>query len=421
MTVYALVDCNSFYASCERVFNPALEKRPVVVLSNNDGCLVARSEEVKALGVPMGAPFYQYQAILEKHNAAVFSSNYTLYGDLSQRVMDVLRELCPTIEVYSIDEAFLFFDGLEHWDLLKYAISIRHIIRKWIGLPVCVGIGPTKTLAKIANGYAKKHTTTGVFDIRDPGVRKQILRSLEVSEVWGIGKRLSEKLKKLNVTTAQGLCDSDPKHIRRHFGVVVERTVLELTGIPCIETETPEPRQNIIASRSFGIPVSQRSMLEEAISNHVARACVRLRRQGSKAQGLTVFASTSRFKPPHYSNSKTITFPYPTSDTGMLIQAAKHSLAAIFRSGLHYQKCGIILLDTVPSTYYQSNLFYKEAESIYKRDTLMSVLDHINSKMGSNTLIFAAQGIERCWEMRTMRKSPNYTTSWEELPSVIAK
>lgn len=421
MAVYALVDCNNFYVSCERIFNPSLEKKPVVVLSNNDGCIVARSNEVKMLKVPMGAPFYKYQAFLKAHNVVVLSSNYTLYGDLSQRVVATLRSLCPMVEVYSIDESFLLLDGLEHLNLMEYAAKIRQTICQWIGLPVCVGIAPTKTLAKLANHYAKKHILSGICDLREVSLRNKILSECTVEKVWGIGRQLTEKFKKLSIHTAKDLCDSNPKQMRKQFGVTVERTILELNGISCFGSQAVQPRKNIIASRSFGKKVTDLSELEEAISNHVARACIRLREQKSRAQGLSIFIATSPFNTPFYQNSKTQGFAYPTADTCTLITIAKHLIKSIFRPNLRYQKAGVILLNTVSETFKQDDLFDNAQSISIRRDKLMQVWDEINTRMGSNMLFSAAQGIERRWEMRSDNRSARYTTHWEELPCAVAK
>jgi len=417
MTIYALVDCNNFYASCERVFNPLLENKPVAILSNNDGCIIARSEEVKALDIPMGAPLYQYQPLLIKHQVHVLSSNYALYGDMSQRVMEILKIWSPDVEVYSIDEAFLKLDGLEHWDLEKYAWSIQRTIKQWTGLPVSIGIAPTKTLAKLANHYAKKKHLY-VCDLRESTLRNTVLSELKASAVWGIGSQLTEKLKKLDICNAQQLQKNSPKQMRKHFGVAVERTVLELNGIACVETKVKEAKKNIIASRSFGTPVRDLHQLEEAINNHIARACMRLRKQHSKAGGIIIFIQSSHHQENFYTNNETIFLSYPTSDTQVFMQQVKQKLQKIYFPGIRYKKAGVILIDIAPDTFRQNDMFVPD---ISDRNTikLMGVLDKINQQMGKNTLFWAAQGIKRLWEMRSDNRSPSYTTDWQNIPTVF--
>jgi len=417
MTIYALVDCNNFYASCERVFNPLLENKPVAILSNNDGCIIARSEEVKALDIPMGAPLYQYQSLLMKHQVHVLSSNYALYGDMSQRVMEILKMWSPDVEVYSIDEAFLKLDGLEHWDLEKYAWSIQKIIKQWTGLPVSIGIAPTKTLAKLANHYAKKKHLY-VCDLREVTLRGKVLSELATSAVWGIGRQLTEKLKKLDICNAQQLQKSSPKQMRKHFGVTVERTILELNGIACVETKGEEAKKNIIASRSFGTPVRDLHQLAEAINSHIARACVRLRKQRSKAGGIIIFIQSSHHQKDFYTNSETILLPYPTSDTRVFMQQVKQKLQKIYLPGIYYKKAGVILMDIAPDTFRQNDLFFSDP-SAQNTTRLMVMLDKINQQMGKNTLFWAAQGIKRLWEMRSDNKSPSYTTDWKNIPTAF--
>ncbi len=421
-SVYALVDCNNFYASCERIFNPALNHKPLVVLSNNDGCIVARSNEAKALGIAMGAPFYQLRALLQRHQVQVFSSNYTLYGDISQRVMTSLRLLCPEVEVYSIDEAFLRLDGFASGELPRYAESIREKIYTWIGIPVSIGIAPTKTLAKLANRTAKSQATSGICDLRDPRLQQSILQTFPVKDIWGIGSRTTAKLQRLGITTAQQLRDYCPKAIRRQFGVVVERIVLELQGIACLTLEKIQPKKNIIASRSFGKIITDYEDLAEAVSQHTARAAVKLRQQQSKAQGIYTFISTHPFynSEPQYQNGKIQGLVAPTADSARLIQAAKSALKQIFRPGYRYYRAGIMLMDIVPMRCQQRDLFIDHSAIQVKREKLMQTMDQLNKQMGANTVFVAAQGVDNAWRMRADRRSPRFTTDWEELVRVIA-
>ncbi len=420
MSIFALVDCNNFYASCERVFNPHLEGKAIVVLSNNDGCVVARSNEAKKLGVPMGAPFHEWRVLCDKKKLYAFSSNYALYGDMSHRVMSSLQYFCPEMEIYSIDEAFLSLDEYKNKDLLLYSTQIRKSIKKWTGIPVSIGIGPTKTLAKIANRVAKKNTAEGVFDISPLSIRKNILEQFPVEDIWGIGFRLAKRLKELNIQTALELRHANLKMIRTHFSVVMERTVEELRGISCIPLETIQPRKQIMSSRSFGKLVTDLNELEEALSHYAARACVKLRKQKSLTGGISIFLHTNHFRDnePQYGNSTTYKFSEPTCDSSFIINAAKKCLGKIFRPGFRYQKTGIMLLDLSPQTIKQFDLFLPRRN---KSELLMQTLDSINENFGKDSLFIAAEGIQRSWKTRCQHMSRRYTTCWDELATVFAK
>jgi DNA polymerase V len=415
MKVFALVDCNNFYASCERVFDPRLRNRPIVVLSNNDGCIVARSNEVKALGIPMGVPFFEQKAVIKKHKIAVFSSNYQLYGDMSQRVMDSLRLFAPDMEVYSIDEAFLRLDHLQPRDLADYCTTIRARVMQWTGIPVSIGIGPSKVLAKVANRVAKKQTDDGVFDIRSRKTQDKILRTLEVEKIWGIARRWAERLRRMGIENASQLRDASPAIIRKHLSVVGERLVRELRGHSCIDLEDIQPRKNIMSSKSFGNLLTKKEPMEEALANYAARACEKLRRQNSRAQAVHVFIQTNGFRKTdrQYSNSLTCSLTVPTSDTRFIIEAAKFCLNRIYKPGYRYKKTGIMLMDLIPASLEQKHLF---ADSDPRPgDHLMGVVDRINQDHGPDTLFFGAQGVNREWKMRCGSRSPRYTTQWDEL------
>jgi DNA polymerase V len=407
----ALVDCNNFYASCERVFNPKLENRPVVVLSNNDGCVVARSNEAKALGIAMGAPFFQIQRQVNQHKIQVLSSNYTLYGDLSSRVMSILSTFCPDMEVYSIDEAFLNFKYFGYTDLVNYAHEIRTTVKQWTGVPVSIGLAPTKTLAKIANALAKKGS--GVMSLMHPAEKETILKNWSVEDIWGVGRQLAPKLHGLGIRTAWQLAQYSPKLLRKHFSVNVEKMAYELQGISCLPLEDWTPRKNIQSSRAFGQPVVDLRCLTEAISNYVAIACEKLRNQQGQAQGLTTFLHTSRFKKPFYSNYQTIGFGPPTNDTCIIIRYAIAAIKALYRPGFEYTKCGIMLLDIIPDTYYQADLLPDTL--LRSKPALMNVMDKVNQKYGRHMLRIAAQGFEPTWQMKATYRSPRYTTRWDEL------
>ena len=419
MATFSLVDGNNFYVSCERVFNPSLENRPVIVLSNNDGCVVARSNEIKKL-VPMGAPFYQYRKLCERHHVTVLSANYALYGSLSDKMMDCFQMFCANREEYSIDEAFLRWEDNASQDRVAQALSLRHTVKRWTGLSVSVGLGPTKTLAKVANHIAKKKTKDGVFDIREKDVQEKILAEFPIEDIWGIGRQLTQHLQKRGIYTAKALRDSDATLLRRTFSVVVERIIYELRGIACLDLETVQPRKSILSSRSFGTPVTALRDLEEAISHYAANACVKLREQKSRAQRLSVFLRTSPFNQakPFYQNSHSCSFSTPTSDSRVIIQAAKRCLKRIYKSDYRYQKTGILLMEVTEESVMQTDLFV--ATENEKSDKLMQTVDTINHLFGRNTVHFAAQGIHRPWHMRSDHRSPRYTTCWDELPRVKA-
>lgn len=416
MKIFALVDCNNFYASCERVFNPGLKNRPIVVLSNNDGCIVARSNEVKALGVPMGVPYFKQKALLKRHNVAVFSSNYQLYGDMSKRVMDSLHRFAPDMEVYSIDEAFLRLDHLLPRDLNEYCKTMRSKILQWTGIPVSIGIGPTKVLAKVANRVAKKEMDGGVFDIRGRKAQDAILQQLEVDQLWGIAGKWAKRLAGIGVHKASELRDASPTVIRKRLSVVGERIARELKGQSCIDLEDVQPRKNIMSSKSFGEALTAKEPIEEALANYAARACEKLRKQNSRAQAVYVFIQTNNFKATdrQYNNSLSCTLPVPTRDTRVIIGAAKYALSRIYKPGYRFKKAGIMLLDLIPDSLEQGNLFAE----IGQGDHLMNVMDRINEDHGPDTLFIGAQGVVKTWKMRCGLRSLRYTTQWDELLKV---
>jgi len=415
MKIFALVDCNNFYASCERVFDPRLKNRPIVVLSNNDGCIVARSNEVKALGIPMGVPYFEYKAVIKKHQVAVFSSNYQLYGDMSQRVMASLRLFAPDMEVYSIDEAFLRLDYFPSRDLVDYCKTIRAKVVQWTGIPVSIGIGPSKVLAKVANRVAKTQTDEGVFDIRSEETQDEILKTLDVEKLWGIAGRWAERLNRIGIEKASDLRDANPTIVRKHLSVVGERLLRELRGQSCIDLEDVQPRKSILSSKSFGTLVTKKEPLEEALANYAARACEKLRKQNSRAQAVYVFIQTNGFKKTEkqYNNAFTLTLTIPASDTRTIIEAAKFCLSQIYKPGYRYKKTGIMLLDLIPAAVEQRHLFVDFDHR--PGDRLMGLVDRVNRSHGPDTLFFGAQGVTREWKMRCGLRSPRYTTQWDEL------
>jgi DNA polymerase V len=422
MPVFALVDCNNFYASCEKLFDPKLAGKPVVVLSNNDGCVVARSAEVKALGIPMGVPWFKIQKEAKQHGIVAFSSNYALYADMSNRVVEVLGQFTPNLEVYSIDESFLDLTGFNQ-DLVEYGQAIRQRIQRWLGLAVCVGIAPTKTLAKLANHCAKKSLAgmDGVCDFTAMSEFQlsQLFAGIDVGEVWGVGRKIHARLADMGITTVQQLRDADPEMIRAKFSVVMERTVRELRGVSCLDLEEVAPdKQQIMCSRSFGEYVYDRDQLQEVVASYVSRAAEKLRNQDSLAGALMVFIRTNPFSPkePQYHRSLTIPLPEATADTRILINWALKILRRIYRSGFAYQKAGVMLSELRPRTMAQASLFADPEDDCGRQ--LMATLDVINQRWGRGTLRSTAEGMEKPWQMKRQRLSPGYTTDWEGLPVV---
>lgn len=421
MPVFALVDCNNFYASCEKLFRPDLKDTPVVVLSNNDGCVVARSREAKLLGIKMGVPVFQIKAEMQRHGILAFSSNYALYADLSSRVMRTLEEMAPRVEVYSIDEAFLDLTGIESAiSLVKFGQQVRERIGHWIGITVCVGIAPTKTLAKLANHAAKKYLATqGVVDLTNPDRQRRLLALVSVDDVWGVGRRLSKRLNALGITTALDLANASPRAIRDQFSVVLERTVRELNGKSCIELEEiPPTKKQIVCSRSFGAKVTQFELLREAVCEYATRATEKLRKEQQQAKVMTVFIRTSPFKDnePQYSNSASGELLIPSCDTRDFIELASHLLKRIWKDGFRYAKAGVMLSDFNDPGMFQPGLF-DDVSTRSNSQQLMSVLDTINQS-GAGKVFFAGQGTKKDWSMKREHLSPAYTTRWDQLPRV---
>lgn len=417
--VFALVDCNNFYASCERVFNPMLEGKPLVVLSNNDGCVVARSNEAKALSIGMGVPEFQIRPVLRAHRVQVFSSNYTLYGGMSQRVMETLEQFSPDLEVYPIDEAFLSLVGFERRNLTEYGRQIRRTVKQWTGIPVSVGIAETKTLAKIANRIAKRTPDTGgVVDLLACPDREAVLGRVAAEDIWGIGPNSARLLKQHGIMTALQLRQADDQWIRTHLGIVGLRLVYELRGRSCLELEEcPQQKQGITCSRAFGKPIATLSEMEEAVSFYVARAAEKLRGEGLVATALKVFIMTNECKEePQYRNSVTCSLSVGTNTTSELIRAALRGLHTIYRDGYQYKKAGVMFTALVPANQVQPNLFDCQDRPRSKR--LMAALDAVNDRWGSGTLEYAASGLAKAWKTQFHRRSPAYTTDWNALPLV---
>lgn len=415
----ALCDVNNFYVSCERAFDPSLWHRPVMVLSNNDGCAVARSDEVKNMGVKMAAPVHQLSELIHQHNIAVLSSNYALYGDMSNRAVAIIEQYSDDIEVYSIDESFINYKNFLHLDLVKYNQKLVKHIWKWIGLPVCVGIAPSKTLAKVANHFAKKLKVSGNVLILDNAYQQtEALKHLAVKDIWGIGRALSAKLNTMQIFTAQQLRDSNIKNMRRRFGVVMERTITELRGQPCLAFDAePAKKKQIICTRSFGQKTQEYTLLSEALAYHVTRACVQLREQSSVAGCITVSIRTNPFSTcdKQYAQSITIKLPIANDDTRIFLQAAEQALKKIHKKGFNYKKVGITLNNLCDRDCVQTDMFVKESPGDYK---LMNVLDAINHRYGKGAAQFATEGFDKQWVMNSNKKTPAYTTRFDSVFNV---
>ncbi|MGA7750029.1 MAG: Y-family DNA polymerase [Gallionella sp.] len=416
----ALVDCNNFYVSCERLFQPGLEGKPVVVLSNNDGCVVSRSEEVKDLGLKMAVPWFQLKDIARRHGIIARSSNYSLYADISNRVMSLLSRFSPSQETYSIDESFLDLTGIpvDHTD---YGQQIRRTVMQHVGIPVCVGIASSKTLAKLANHVAKKNPRFGGVcdfnELTETG-RDILLASIDVGEVWGVGRRSTDSLREMGIDTVLDLQRAPAKHLRAKFGVVSERIVEELNGVACLELDQIAPaKQQIICSRSFGTLTSSLPDLEQAMVTYATRAAEKLRQQRSLASAIQAHIRTNPHREQDSQHQQAILMPLPepTDDTRQFCRAALHGLRRIYRAGHAYQKAGVMLTGIIPAAASRPHTLFDDVPGQEKSHALMRTLDRINRSMGSGTIRFLGEGIDKSWAMRRQNVSKRYTTEWDEL------
>lgn len=433
--MYALVDGNNFYVSCERVFRPSLEGVPVVVLSNNDGCAVARSNEAKALGIKMGAPWFQIKHFAESHGLVALSANFSLYGDLSDRMMSLAAGLGPAQEIYSIDESFIDLTGVRG-DLVERSHKIRSRILQWVGIPCGIGIGSTKTLAKLANHIAKTaERKPGSYPEHlaqvcnlaalTPAELESVMAATAVNEVWGVGRQISKQLNEGGISNVLELTRLNVAMLKSRWSVVLERTVRELQGTPCIDLDhAPAPKQEIACTRSFGHPVTELKDLMEAVTEFASRAAVKLRKQGSLAGQVLVFVRTSPFrKDPQYSRSVTVPLRRPSADTALIVTAALAGLRSIFQPGIKFAKAGIMLLELQPDTVQQIELDLQDDDEVQDRGRLMSTLDELNLRYGRGTVLMASAGLagdKRLWSMKQDRRTPAYTTCWEDMPVVRA-
>jgi len=413
--MYALVDCNNFYASCERVFRPQLRHVPIVVLSNNDGCVIARSNEAKALGIPMGAPAFEYRKTFRDNNIEVFSSNYALYGDMSNRVTTILKRYTPDIEIYSIDESFLKLKGFENYNLREYSLKIRAEVLQSTLIPTCVGVAPTKALTKVANRIAKKFPQfNGVYVIDTEEKRIKALKWLDIEDVWGIGRQFAKKLKAKGINKAYQFTQLPDQYVRKEFSVVGLRLKKELEGLSVLDLEEVANKKNIATTRAFDTTYVEKSYLEERISTFAATCAEKLRNQKSTCRIVTVFIYTNPFNEnqEQYYKSINVTIPFATNSSIELSKYAKKGLDKIFKSGYQYKKAGVIVSGIAPENEKQFNMF--EDEPVHHRKA-MNVIDKLNFKYGTKKLKLGSQALDKTWKMRQDLLSPNYTTSWNDL------
>lgn len=418
--MFALVDCNNFYASCERVFQPQWEGKPIVILSNNDGCVIARSNEAKVLGIPMGAPAFQYKALFREKKVKVFSSNYPLYGDMSSRVMSILEQYTPHLEVYSIDEAFLQFKGFGFYDLSAQGHRLRKQVRQWTGIPVSVGIAPSKALAKIANKIAKKYVekTQGVYCIDTDEKRIKALKWTAIGEVWGVGRQHRKRLEELGVKTALDFVNLPDTWVKKHMSVLGLRLKKDLQGLPFIQLEEMQPpKKGIATTRSFEGTLSKFSDLEERVSTFASSCAEKMRKQSSSCHALLVFVRSDPHKAGTvpYQNSCVLTLPYASSSSILLSQYAVKGLRHIFREGIKYKKAGVMVMGLVPTATRQLTLF---EEKHAKHHALMQALDRIHKRFGPYRMKLANQDLNRTWKMKQEHLSKRFTTEIKEIITV---
>jgi len=416
--MFALVDCNNFYASCERVFNPNLQHKPIVILSNNDGCIISRSDEAKKLGIPMGAPIFKYRSLIANHDVKVFSSNYSLYGDMSSRVMSILKQFTPDIQVYSIDESFLKLEGFEDYNLTDYGMLMKNRILKWTGIPTCAGIAPTKALSKVANKIARKYPnqTNGVYVIDTEAKRVKALKWTKIKDIWGIGKKLSNRLATKGCKNAYDFTQLPESWVKSNMSVVESRLQRDLLGIPTLDLEVQKSKKSIATTRTFEKPLKELDKIKERISTFAFVSGEKLRRQNSHCHMIIVILRSNYFREDlkqHYA-TKVISLPYPTNSSLVLSNYAIKAIEEVFKSGIAYKKAGIILTGLVPSNNYQLNIFDWENSN---HQPLMKAIDKINYRF-SNKIKLANQDLKKTWKMKQDHLSPNYTTNLQDIIKV---
>ncbi|TWO31386.1 Y-family DNA polymerase [Seonamhaeicola sediminis] len=417
--MFALVDCNNFYASCERVFNPNLQGKPVAILSNNDGCVISRSDEAKALNLPMGAPIFKWDSFCKANNIYVLSSNYPLYGDMSNRVMKILEQFTPDVEVYSIDEAFVAFKGLDYLNFDDYGILMRQRILKWTGIPTCVGIAPTKALSKVANKIARKFPkeTKGVYVIDSEEKRLKALQWIKLEDVWGIGRGLQKRLKARGCVKAIDFVNLSDTWVRKSFGTTGFKLKKDLEGIPTLKLDEIKTKRAIATTRSFDYTYDDLNYIKERISTFASNCAEKLRKQGSSCYVIYVMLSSDRHKKDleQHRGSTVVNLPYPTNSSLVIGNEAIKAVSSIFKKGIKYKRAGVVVSGLVPTDNFQLNIFEKENP---KHQPLMKSIDKLNTKYGDYKIKIANQDLERTWKMRQERLSPRYTTNINDIIKV---
>lgn len=416
--MFALIDCNNFYASCERVFAPHLNGKPVVVLSNNDGCAIARSNEAKALGIPMGAPAFEFEQLFRKHKVHVFSANFSLYGNMSNRIMHILSTYSPEVEIYSIDEAFLKLKGFDYFNLQDYGCAIRKKVTQGTGIPISVGIAPTKALSKVANRIAKKYTQTGgVYLIDTEEKRVKALKWLAIEDVWGIGRKYAARLKEQGVNTAYDFTQLSDACVQKQFSIVGLRLKRDLSGIPTLDLEDIQAKKNIATTRSFEKNITKIEDLKERIATFAVTCSEKLRKQKSCCKMLVVFLRTNGFRKdlPQYSRSSLIKLPFPSNSSIELVEFACIALESIFIAGYSYKKAGVIIMDFIPESQIQLSLF---ENSNPKHEGLMKAIDKLNNRFGQQKIRLSIQDQKRVWKMKQEKLSPQYTTRIKDIITI---
>lgn len=416
--MFALIDCNNFYASCERVFAPHLNGKPVVVLSNNDGCAIARSNEAKALGIPMGAPAFEFEQLFRKHKVHVFSANFSLYGNMSNRIMHILSAYSPEVEIYSIDEAFLKLKGFDYFNLQDYGCAIRKKVTQGTGIPISVGIAPTKALSKVANRIAKKYTQTGgVYLIDTEEKRVKALKWLAIEDVWGIGRKYAARLKGQGVNTAYDFTQLSDACVQKQFSIVGLRLKRDLSGIPTLDLEDIQAKKNIATTRSFEKNITKIEDLKERIATFAVTCSEKLRKQKSCCKMLVVFLRTNGFRKdlPQYSRSSLIKLPFPSNSSIELVEFACIALESIFIAGYSYKKAGVIIMDFIPESQIQLSLF---ENSNPKHEGLMKAIDKLNNRFGQQKIRLSIQDQKRVWKMKQEKLSPQYTTRIKDIITI---
>jgi len=417
--MFALVDCNNFYASCERVFNPTLRDKPIVVLSNNDGCVIARSNEAKAFGIPMGAPAFEFKKEFKKHNINVFSSNYPLYGDMSSRVMNVLREYTPEVEVYSIDEAFLKFKGFEYYNLNSIGLEMQQRVTKGTGIPISVGFAPTKALAKVANRIAKKfpEKTNSVYVIDDEEKRIKALKWLKIEDIWGVGRQHARRLNNIGIINAYQFTKLSDSWVRKHMSVVGLRLKHDLEGKPTLDLDTPANKKMIATTRSFEKMITEFKDVNERVGTFAISCAEKLRKQNSHCNAIMVFVHTNGHRKDleQYGRNIVIKTDYPTNSSIDLNKYAQLGLKTIFKQGYHYKKAGVIVMGLTPENQNQLTLYSKPNP---KHPPIMNIVDRMNIAYGNNKIKFGTQSLGRQWKMKQEKLSPRYSTNLNEIITV---